>query len=124
MNITGIMQRTFPGYGIKGAGVGIADVLDFPGQGGKSLVDFQSNNPGKNIPGRPARGAPFHFNGGYPAILDLHPVLRQTKLAAVCARRLQTSEAASGKRRHGVGMFFSGGNDRYFFLPADFDKIG
>ncbi len=124
MDITGIMQRTFTGYGIKGAGVGIADVLDFPGQGGNCLIKFQSNDPGKNIPGRPTRSAPFYFNGGYPAILNLHTVFRQTKLAAVFARRLQTSEAASGKRRHGIGMFLAGGDDRYVFLPADPGKMG
>jgi hypothetical protein len=33
MNITGIMQWTFAGYGIKSTRVSIADILDLSGQG-------------------------------------------------------------------------------------------
>ncbi len=89
VHITGIMQWTFAGYGIKSTRVGIAYVLDFPGQGGNSLIKRQSYDPGKNIPCGPAWGTPFDLNRGYPAIFHFHIVFRQTKLYAVSARSLQ-----------------------------------
>jgi len=124
VHISGIMQWTFAGYGIKSTRVGIAYVLDFPGQGGNSLIKRQPYDPGKNIPCRPARGTPFDLNGGDPAIFQFHTVFRQTKLSAVRSCSLQASEPASGKRCHRTGVFLAGSDNRNVFLPAYLDKIG
>ena len=89
MHITGIMQWTFAGYGIKSTRVGIAYVLDFSGQGGNSLIKRQSYDPGKNIPCGPAWGTPIDLDTFYSVHLNLYLVFRQTKLFSICACSLQ-----------------------------------
>ena len=112
MDITGIVQRALTGYGIKSAGIRIADVLDFPGKGGNSHLHRQSYNPGKHIPSRPAGRPSFDRNTFYSALLYFNLVFRQSKLFAVFASSLQASQPASGEGSMSVGMFFARGNNR------------
>ena len=107
MYITGIMERTLAGNRIKAAWVCIADVLHLPGQGGDGLLDRQTYHICQDIPGGPTGGTAQHFNGGDPAVFGLHPVFRQSELPAIFTCRLQAAEAASGERRHCIGMFFT-----------------
>jgi len=124
MNITGIMQRAFARDWIKSAGVGITDILDFPGQGGNCLIQRQTDNPGKYVPSCTTGCASLDLNGGYPAMFHFHTVFRQTKLPAVFACSPQAAQSASGKRCHRAGVFFAGGNDRNIFIPAHLGKMG
>lgn len=111
MDIPRIVQRAFSGNGIKSTGICITDILDLAGQGGYRFIYGKSDNPGQDIPGGPAGCPSFNFNRENPAIFDFHTVFRQTELAAIIACSLQASESASGKRSHGLCMFFAGGNN-------------
>ena len=107
MYITGVMERALAGNWIKAARVCITDVLHLPGQCGDGLLNRQTYNICQDIPGGPTGSTAQHFNGADPAVFDLYPVFRQSKLPAIFTRRPQAAEAASGKRRHSTCMLFT-----------------
>jgi hypothetical protein len=124
MHISRIMQRTFTCYGIKTARVGIADILDFTGQGTNRLFQVQSYDAGKDIPRCSAGGASFDLNAGYPAVFQFHPVFRQAELSAVIACSLQASKPTSGERGYRPGVLSARGDNGYIFPFAYLYQMG
>ena len=98
MDIPGIMKRALARDGIKTAGVRVADILHFPGQGRDCIVHRQSYNPGNYIPSCPAWCTSFDLDTFNPATRNFNLVFRQAELFAVFACSLQASQAASCKR--------------------------
>ena len=86
VDMAGVVDRAFAGDRVKGAGVGMAEILDLAGVGDQSLLRHKADHRRNCLPGRPAGGAAHHDDfRGSPLRVEAEGKLREAELFAVVA---------------------------------------
>jgi hypothetical protein len=120
VDVARIVDAAFAGDRVKGAGVGLAEILDLPGVGHQGLRRGEAENLRNRFPGRPAGGAAQDGEFGNPSgLVEPGGQLREAELFAVVTQTLMAAETAAGKGGVAVAAFAARGYEGKSLALAD-----